>query len=190
MYKLNSKRLLAALIFCAVLVILYLVDPKSFEPTNNFDKSIKLKYGQQIKVDHVIDGDTIVLVNGETLRYVGIDTPEEFDERKPVQCFAIEAAAKNKELVEGKLVTIQKDVSTKDRYGRWLGFVYLEDGTFINMKMVADGFAFSYPFPPDISKAIEFSAAEKTAREKKLGLWSGCSVYQTSGGREQTNGIE
>src|SRR6266481_3564162 len=66
------------------------------------DRSVKTEYGVPIKVRRVIDGDTIELVNGDRLRYIGIDTPEEVDPRKPVQCFAREAAARNKNLVEGK----------------------------------------------------------------------------------------
>lgn len=155
-----------------------------------YDKSIKTKPGEPIKVVRVIDGDTIEFINGEHLRYVGIDTPEEFDQRKPVQCFAVEAAEYNRKLVEGHEVTFQKDISVTDKYDRWLGFVYLEDGTFVNLEMVKAGFAFAYPYPPDISKADEFRAAEKFARENKLGLWNSCSITNLSTGREQTNPAE
>jgi micrococcal nuclease len=92
-----------------------------------------------------------------------------------VQCFAKEAAARNKELVEGKMITFNKDISEKDQYGRWLGFVYLEDGTFVNLELVKEGYAFSYPYPPDISKADEFNAAQTYARQNSLGLWAGCA---------------
>ena len=161
--------------------------PKGYTSGIVYDRSIKTVPGQPIKVVEVIDGDTVVLINGDHLRYVGIDTPEEFDERKPVQCFAKEAAAKNKELVEGKMITFQKDVSTFDKYGRWLGYVYLEDGTFVNLELVKLGYAFSYPYPPDVSKQDIFHTAEVAAREQKLGLWSACSVNSLSTGREQTN---
>ncbi len=154
-----------------------------------YDHSIKTEYGQSIKVMRVIDGDTIELINGDRLRYVGIDTPEEVDPRKPVQCFAKEAAAANKELVEGKSITFYKDVSFHDKYGRWLGFVYLDDGTFINLELVKHGFAFSYPYKPDTSHAGEFEKAEVQARQSSLGLWAICSVHQTSTGREQTNAL-
>lgn len=154
---------------------------------SSFGHSIKTEYGKLIKVRRVIDGDTIELINGERLRYIGIDTPEEVDPRKPVQCFARAAAAKNKELVEGKMILFNKDVSTRDQYDRWLGFVYLEDGKFVNLELVKQGFAFSYPYPPDISKAHEFRAAEAQARENNLGLWAGCTVSHTSRGRSQTN---
>lgn len=155
-----------------------------------YDKTIKTEPGKPIKVVEVVDGDTVVLINGERLRYIGIDTPEKNDPRKPVQCFAHEATVKNKELVEGRMITFLKDISTTDKYGRWLGFVYLEDGTFVNLELVRQGFAFSYPYTPDISKSAEFREAERFARENKLGLWSGCDVNILSTGREQTNSVE
>lgn len=154
-----------------------------------YSRIIKAEYGKAIKVTRVIDGDTIEIESGERLRYIGIDTPEEFDERKPVQCFAKEAAEANRNLVEGKNIIFYKDISDRDRYGRRLGYVYLEDGTFVNLELVRQGFAFSYPYPPDISKAGAFQAAQEQARKNNLGLWAGCSVYQTKSGREQTNGL-
>lgn len=162
--------------------------PKVVLTGEEYDTSIKTIPGEPIKVDHVIDGDTIVLINGDRLRYVGIDTPEEFDQRKPVQCFAKEAASKNKEIVEGKIIKFYKDVVEMDMYGRWLGFVYLEDGTFVNMELVKQGFGFAYPYPPDVSKSDEFASAETYARTHKLGLWNDvCSVTNLSTGRKQTN---
>jgi micrococcal nuclease len=165
--------------------------PKAVITGEDYDTSIKSIPGQPIKVDHVIDGDTIVFINGDHLRYVGMDTPEEFDQRKPVQCFAKQAAEKNKQLVEGHTVKFYNDVDKQDQYGRWLGFVYLEDGTFVNKELVSQGYAFAYPYPPDVSKSDEFAKAEAYARTNKLGLWNGqCSVTKLSSGREQTNAIE
>lgn len=156
-----------------------------------YDTGIKAEYGQPIKVAKVVDGDTVVLQNGERLRYIGIDTPEEFDARKPVQCFAKEAAEENRRLVEGREIKFYKDVSEKDKYGRWLGFVYLNDGTFVNERLVQEGYAFAYPYPPDTSKSAQFAEAESLASSNKSGLWSGqCSIIILSGGRKQTNSVE
>lgn len=145
------------------------------------------KNGELIKVMRVIDGDTIELEGGERLRYIGIDTPELHDPRKPVQCFAQEASEKNKQLVEGKLVKFYKDVNERDKYQRLLGYVYGENGLFINLELVKTGYAFSYTYPPDISKQVEFQKAEQDAKEKKLGLWAGCTTSKTSAGRSETN---
>lgn len=99
-------------------------------------------------VTRVIDGDTIELENGERVRYIGIDTPETVDPRKPVQCFGVEASKKNKELVEKKQVWLVKDVTDRDRYGRPLRYVYLGDPensntVFVNLELVKEGFAHS-----------------------------------------------
>lgn len=153
------------------------------------DYSVKTEYGQAIKVARVIDGDTVELINGDRLRYIGIDTPEEVDPRKPIQCFAEEAAAKNKALVEGKSIVFYKDVSLRDKYGRWLGFVHLSDGTFVNLALVQEGFAFAYPYKPDVSHADEFEHAEAQARNAQRGLWRACAVHRTSIGREETNAL-
>jgi micrococcal nuclease len=154
------------------------------------DKSVKVEEGKPVKVARIIDGDTLVLINGEELRYIGIDTPEEFDPRKPVQCFAVEAAERNRQLVEGKTITFYKDVNKYDKYGRWLGYIYLEDGTFLNAQLVSEGFAFAYPYPPDVSQSELIAAAERHARQNNLGLWAGCQVNTLSTGREQTNSVK
>lgn len=134
-------------------------------------------------VKRVIDGDTIELASGEKVRYIGIDTPETLDPRKPVQCFGKEAAAKNRELVEGKPVWLVKDITDKDKYGRLLRYVYLGDpelasSTFVNFELVKQGFAFSYSYPPDIKYQELFVAAQAEAWEKNLGLWSSCLAEQ------------
>ncbi len=163
------------------------VNPQTAKSAVPYDYSIKTEYDRPIKILRVIDGDTVEFINGDRLRYIGIDTPEEVDPRKPVQCFALEAAAANKALVEGKMITFHKDVSARDKYGRWLGFVYLEDGTFVNLKLVEEGFAFAYKYKPDISKSVEFKEAEAKARGAGFGLWSACAIQTGPGGREETN---
>jgi endonuclease YncB( thermonuclease family) len=154
------------------------------------DKSVKVEEGKPVKVARIVDGDTLVLINGEELRYIGIDTPEEFDPRKPVQCYAVEAAERNRQLVEGKTIIFYKDVNKYDKYGRWLGYIYLEDGTFVNEVLVNEGFAFSYPYSPDTSKTEIMTAAERHARLNNLGLWSACKVTTLSTGRRQTNPVK
>ena len=158
-------------------------------PASSYD-AIGARYGVAVHVSRVIDGDTIELAGGEHLRYLGIDTPEEVDPRKPVQCFATEAAERNKELVEGKDVVFYKDVSERDRYGRLLGFVYLPDGTFVNRMLVSEGYAFSYAYPPDVSMARAVRSAEESARKLRLGLWAACTATSGRNGHEQTNAVK
>lgn len=136
-------------------------------------------------VSRVIDGDTIELDNGDKVRYIGIDTPETLDPRKPVQCFGKNASGKNKELVEGKPVWLVKDVSDKDKYGRLLRYVYLGDpgqgsSVFVNLELVRQGFAHSSTYPPDIKYQEKFIEAEREARDAGRGLWSSCQILPSS----------
>ena len=130
------------------------------------------------KVTRVVDGDTIEIEGGEKVRYIGIDTPETVDPRKPVQCFGIESSKKNKELVEGKTVRLEKDITDRDKYSRLLRYVWV-DGLFVNLELVKQGFANSYSYPPDIKYQKEFLAAEIGAREAERGLWKACPVVAT-----------
>lgn len=132
------------------------------------------------KVSSVVDGDTIrALVNGkvESVRLLGIDTPETKDPRKPVQCFGEAASKKMSEFVSGKIVKLVSDPTQgdRDKYKRLLRYVYLENGTFVNGEMVKQGYAFSYKQYPT-QKLDEFNADEKYARENNLGLWGSCPV--------------
>lgn len=126
------------------------------------------------KIVRVIDGDTVKLETGESLRYIGINAPERG------KCFYNEAKNKNRELVEGKIAEFAKDVSEADKYGRLLRFVYLDPTTasgqaiFVNEVLVREGYARAYPYPPDLTLSAKFSQAENLAREQNLGIWKYC----------------
>ena len=150
------------------------VNPATTSLTSSLAKN-ETKDNNLVKVTRVIDGDTIEIEGGEKVRYIGIDTPETVDPRKPVQCFSVEASKKNKELVEGKNVRLEKDITDKDKYGRLLRYVYI-DNIFINLELVKQGFAFSYTYPPDIKYQAEILAAEAEAREANRGLWAACPI--------------
>jgi micrococcal nuclease len=132
------------------------------------------KNTDEVLVKKVIDGDTVELEGGTRLRYIGIDTPETVDPKQPVQCFGKEATAKNKELVEGKKVRLETDVSNEDRFGRLLRYVYVGE-TFVNEYLVKEGFARASSYPPDIKYQDKLSVAEKAARDLNKGLWGGCA---------------
>jgi len=84
------------------------------------------------KVKRVIDGDTILLTNGERVLLIGVDTPETVHPNKPVEYFGKEASAFTKKMVEGKKVKLEFDWDRRDKYDRLLAYVYLLDGTFLN----------------------------------------------------------
>ena len=134
-------------------------------------------------VERVVDGDTFKMANGEKIRLLGIDTPEKFQsskldkdskksgqDKKTLQALGQAASDYVKNLAEGKKVRLVKEPGTdKDKYGRSLRYVYLEDGTLVNAKIIQDGYANVYPTP--ISKIEEFRKYEREARENKRGLW-------------------
>jgi micrococcal nuclease len=130
-------------------------------------------------VERVVDGDTLTVRIGgrsERVRLIGIDTPESVDPRRPVECFGKEAAAHLAELLpEGSAVRLERDVEPRDRFDRLLAYVYRRsDGLFVNLAMVADGYAEVATFPPNVAHTADFTAAAADAREAGRGLWGAC----------------
>ena len=115
-------------------------------------------------VVNVIDGDTIELQDGSRVRYLGIDTPETGEP------YYSEATARNKDLVEGKVVYLQKGKRGRDEYNRLLRYVYV-DGVFVNAELVAQGFATAYIFDTDEWYSQILVQLEQYAKMKKRGLW-------------------
>lgn len=133
--------------------------------------------GIYYKVSKVTDGDTIhVIIEGqdETVRLIGINTPETVDPRKAVECYGKEASARMKELAQGKIVRLEYDESQalRDAYGRLLAYVYLEDGQMINRKMVAEGYAYEYTYMTPYIYQKEFRQLQNIARTSQRGLWA------------------
>ncbi len=128
------------------------------------------------QVEKVVDGDTLkVTIDGkiETLRLIGLDTPEVVDPRKPVQCFGIEASNKAKEILTDQKVALEADLSqgNRDKYGRLLRYVYLENGENFNKMMIAEGYGHQYTYNKPYKYMDEFKLAEQKARSEKKGLW-------------------
>ncbi len=131
------------------------------------------------EVVKVIDGDTIdVDIGGQTkrIRLIGINTPETVDPRKLVECFGREASEKAKSILSGKRVVLESDPSQdeRDKYGRLLRYVFLEDGTNFNFLMIRYGYAYEYTYDLPYRYQAEFKQAQKEAEENKAGLWASC----------------
>lgn len=137
-----------------------------------------LPEGDARTVERVIDGDTIVVDGGERIRFIGIDTPETVDPRKPVQCFGREASAFTTSLLPSATpVQLVFDVERTDRYGRTLAYVYrVDDGVFVNAALVEAGFAVTATYPPNVAHVDEFTALAAAARDANRGLWSACGT--------------
>src|SRR5690606_5579114 len=116
------------------------------------------------------DGDTVITTEGERIRYIGIDTPETVHPYKSVEFYGKEASNQNKELVSGKTVELEKDISDTDRYGRTLAYLWLGD-QMVNATLVREGFAYAYTYPPDVKYSDYFVYLQQLARSNKAGLW-------------------
>jgi micrococcal nuclease len=128
------------------------------------------------QVVRVVDGDTIVVVMDgveSRLRYIGVNTPETVDPRRPVECYGREASQRNRELVEGQTVELEKDVSETDQYDRLLRYVWV-NGDMVNAILVREGYALASTYPPDVKYQELFLDLEQEAREAGRGLWTGC----------------
>jgi len=124
------------------------------------------------QVERVVDGDTFVLTGGERVRLIGIDTPETVHPNKPVEPFGPEASGFSKNMLEGKDVRLEFDVQERDKYGRLLAYVFLEDDTFVNAELLRLGFAVVLTIPPNVKHAEQFLELQREAREHERGLWS------------------
>ena len=121
---------------------------------------------ERAKVIRGVDGDTLALDTGEKVRLLGINTPEKWES------FYKEAGHALAELAVNKTVLLTKDVSERDKYGRLLRYVYLENGTFVNRELVRMGWARAYHYPPDTGHYDEFFVLQEEAKAAGLGIWN------------------
>jgi micrococcal nuclease len=130
---------------------------------------------------HIVDGDTLDVTFTETskrdrIRLIGIDTPESNRPNTPIECFSKKARSALEQLVPvGTAVRVDHDVEARDRYDRFLGYIYrAQDGLFVNLEMARVGMAVPLTFPPNVAHTDEFVAAGDAARSAGVGLWSSC----------------
>jgi len=165
-----------------VLAALIYLGAKNFAFTS--DKQSAPSDGSYYTVSRVIDGDTIVLSDGRKVRLIGVDTPEVYysekllkdskksgQDIKTIQSLGKKASAFTKDLCLGKKARLEYDVDRYDRYKRTLAYVYLEDGTFVNAKIVQEGFAQVMTVVPNVKYADLFLKLQNEAREANKGLW-------------------
>jgi len=154
--------------------------PASVAPTEPPLGAAPIGPTEEATVVRVVDGDTIVIDRGygeERVRYIGINTPETVAPGTPVEWMGPEASAANKRLVEGREVVLERDVSETDSFGRLLRYVWLVDVTrptgwlFVNLELVAGGFAQVSTYPPDVRYVDLYLEAQALAREAEVGLW-------------------
>jgi micrococcal nuclease len=132
-------------------------------------------------LEHVVDGDTVdVEVGGrrERVRLIGIDTPETKKPNTPIQCYGPQASAYTESLLPvGTALHLERDVQARDDYGRLLAYIYrLPDGLFVNLAIIANGYARPLTIRPNDTHSVEFVAAARTARDGDIGLWHACAA--------------
>ncbi len=170
----------------AGVLVLVLVSSCSTPPvvaTTGGDVSVgtddELQWAPNATVERVVDGDTIdVLIGGrrETVRLIGIDTPESVAPTRPVQCFGKEASRHLEAVLPaGTEITLVRDVEARDIYQRLLGYVVRsDDGLFVNLELVAAGYAAVLNYPPNDHYADVLAGVEADAMAAGRGLWGHC----------------
>lgn len=129
--------------------------------------------GDDAVVRRVVDGDTLELQDGRTVRLIGVDTPETKHPSQPVGCLGPEATAYTGErFPAGTGVRLVYDVERTDRYDRDLVYLYrAEDAIFLNLQLVTDGFAQVATYPPNVAHVGDFTDGQTVARQANRGLW-------------------
>ena len=151
------------------------VAPEDTAPATNPVTDTTVTY---YPVTSVSDGDTIkVTINGktDTVRLIGVDTPETKDPRKPVQCYGKQASDFTAQQLNGTSVRLEPDSSQqeRDKYGRLLRYVYMQNGTLFNQRLIESGFAYEYTYQNNPYQYQDnFRQAQKQATQQQVGLWS------------------
>lgn len=145
-------------------------------PTINGPSGESVREGPY-RVVRVVDGDTFTIKLGSQttkVRVIGIDTPESVDPRRPVQCFGKEASARASALLSGKNVWLEVDPNqdTRDRFGRLLRFVWIDNTSDFGLTMIRDGFALEYTYDLPYRYQAQYRSAQVAAKETAAGLWS------------------
>lgn len=133
-----------------------------------WQKTYQEEIGVVVKV---VDGDTIELESGETVRYIGMDTPEISFPLTPIECYGPQSTEFNRSLLEGKEVVLKRDLKNRDKFGRLLRYVYVDD-IFVNLNLVEEGYARNLQVLPNVSFSRQFENAETKAQNDKKGIWN------------------
>lgn len=185
----RQKRLVSLFVALAVLVLSTVGQQLGWfeEPVQKMQQQNPGFYS----VIRFADGDTITVdMNGqkETIRMIGVDTPETHDPDTPVQCYGPAASAYTKNLIGQQKVRLEADPTNqnRDRYGRLLRYVYLPDDRLVQEELIKNGYGFAYTSFP-FTKKDHFIKLQEEAKANSKGLWGNCTVIEEDNGRKQTN---
>ncbi|MBK5532556.1 thermonuclease family protein [Pseudomonas sp. TH08] len=126
-----------------------------------------------VAVQRVVDGDTVRLSDGRSVRMIGLNTPELGKQGRSDEPFAVAARKRLQALVDasGGRVGLRLGKQAKDHYGRTLAHIYSAGGANLEAQMLADGLGFQVAVAPNVDLVKCQQAAESSARQAGLGLW-------------------
>lgn len=186
MKRITFRSLLTIVAF----IILGIIAPEFFSDFVKYGRENRSDVSETVGLVRVVDGDTLVVyVDGkkETVRLIGVNTPETVDPRKKVECFGKEASEFVKKFVSGKemSVRIEKDASQgeRDYYDRLLGYAYVGD-VLLNKEIIRQGYGHEYTYSKPYQFQTDFKAAQQEAREAKVGLWADDACEDVAGGED------
>jgi micrococcal nuclease len=126
---------------------------------------------ESVRVKYINDGDTILLADGRSVRYLGVNAPEIDHTRQTAQPFGFEARALNADLLSGHTLRLEYDVERLDDYGRTLAYVFLRDGSMVNERLLRSGLAFCLLKLPNVKYETRLLAAQRAAMQAQRGMW-------------------
>ncbi|MEM7346109.1 MAG: thermonuclease family protein [Chloroflexota bacterium] len=163
--------------------------PAAIEPAEIATNDNIPAEAMRARVIRVADGDTLTVMieDGqlagfeETIRMLGIDTPETVHPKRPPECYGQQASDFTKATFAGSeaataivLVQLDPQTETRDRFGRLLAHLWLEDGRLFNEILLAEGYARHNDYGSASVHKARYTAAEINAQTNQLGLWSAC----------------
>ena len=132
-----------------------------------------------VRVEHVVDGDTVRLSDGRRVRLIGLNAPEMSRSGASAEAFAVQAQRRLQRLVaaSGYSVALVYGEQAKDRYGRVLGHLYDSAGRNLEAQLLSEGLAYSVAIAPNTALVACHQTAERAARQARLGLWKKPQIY-------------
>lgn len=126
---------------------------------------------QSAMVDSALTGDTVRLKGGKTLKYAGVESYSPESKIPLSRAYGAQALEFNNALVGGKKIWIEWGPKLRDKQSRLLGYVFTEEGVFVNAEILKAGHAKARILVPNVRYADEFREWESQARQAKKGLW-------------------
>lgn len=166
---------------CVVVVFVLIVSTVLYSFRSRFiPGQIVINSEKYYRVIHVVDGDTFSInVNGReaTVRMLGVNTPESVKKNSPIECYGKESFKVTHDLLLRRYVRLETSPNRedKDKYGRYLMYVYRDDGLSINEYLLRNGYAREMTVGRPYSLQRKYRELQTEAKEKRLGLWDKCN---------------